>query len=68
MSDFQHNSESHFEGWLYTGSGPDVEVNENGRDDDPSNDNVVVPSKGNYQGARAKLTGFQLLERGSRGN
>ena len=55
---------SSFEVWLYTGSGDNIEYNENDLDDDPSNDNLVRPSKGEYQASRANFNDWILISEG----
>ena len=64
MADFRPNEDTHFEVWLYTGSGDNIEYNENDLDDDPSNDNLVMPSKGEYQASRAKFNDWILVSEG----
>lgn len=64
MSDYRPEEENHFEVWLYTGSGDDIEMNSNDLDNDPTNDNVYPPSKGEYQASRAKFTDWQLISEG----
>lgn len=69
MSDLMPiDSSCHFEVWLYTGSSGEangvIDSNENDMDDDPTNDNPVVPSKGDYKSARAKFADWQLVAEG----
>ncbi|KAL3778471.1 hypothetical protein ACHAW5_005980 [Stephanodiscus triporus] len=69
MSDLiPDDSSNHFEVWLYTGLSEDdngiIEVNENDIDDDPANNNLVVPSKGDYHSARANFSYWQLVGEG----
>ena len=69
MSDLMPNDSScHFEVWVYTGPPGDdngfIDANENDMDDDPTNDNPVVPSKGDYKSARAKFADWQLVAEG----
>jgi len=65
MADYRPTDKNaHFEVWLYTGSGDNIEKNENDLDEDPTNDNLIVPSKGEYQGSRAKFTDWFLMAEG----
>ena len=73
MSDLMPNDRSHhFEVWMYTGPPGDdngvIDANENDMDDDPTNDNPVVPSKGDYKSARAKFADWQLVAEGLEGD
>jgi len=71
MSDFQPELGTHFEVWVYTGSGSNIELNENDLDDDPTNDNTIIPSKVDYtekddegNSGRAKFSDWSLVADG----
>jgi len=71
MSDFQPELGTHFEVWVYTGSGSNIELNENDLDDDPTNDNTILPTKADYteeddegNNGRAKFSDWSLVADG----
>ncbi|KAL9179177.1 hypothetical protein ACHAXT_008467 [Thalassiosira profunda] len=66
MADWVPDGDHRFEVWLYTGDG--LSRNANDLDEDPSNDNEVVPSSGDYTKSRAKIGAWELISEGKEGD
>ena len=63
MANFLPELNTHFEVWLYTGP-PGAELNDNDIDNDPTNDNTILPAKGEYQQSRANFYHWNLVAEG----